>query len=176
MVQRAGEDRHPAAAAPETPVRDDGAQPLGIGVEQFAVQSAEDDPVGVEDVHQTGEAESQTVDQLPHGDPDARVLGAGAQQVTGLLEKRDLGSWGAAGRGEEGERVGLDVQAATAAAVAADTVGPMTKWEYVTVPLLVHATKQILDTWGEDGWELVQVVPGPNNPEQLVAYLKRAKS
>ncbi|GAA2638148.1 hypothetical protein GCM10010307_36300 [Streptomyces vastus] len=58
--------------------------------------------------------------------------------------------------------------------VAADTVGHMTKWEYVTVPLLVHATKQILDTWGEDGWELVQVVPGPN-PEQLVAYLKREK-
>ncbi|GHJ27167.1 hypothetical protein TPA0910_16000 [Streptomyces hygroscopicus subsp. sporocinereus] len=56
------------------------------------------------------------------------------------------------------------------------TVGPMTKWEYATVPLLVHATKQILDTWGEDGWELVQVVPGPNNPEQLVAYLKREKS
>jgi hypothetical protein len=48
----------------------------------------------------------------------------------------------------------------------------MTTWEYVTVPLLVHATKQILDTWGSDGWELVQVVPGPN-PEQLVAYLKR---
>lgn len=59
--------------------------------------------------------------------------------------------------------------------VAAATVGPMTKWEYATVPLLVHATKQILDTWGEDGWELVQVVPGPNNPEQLVAYLKREK-
>ncbi|ROR43529.1 hypothetical protein EDD39_1694 [Kitasatospora cineracea] len=53
-------------------------------------------------------------------------------------------------------------------------VTPMTKWEYVTVPLLVHATKQILDTWGQDGWELVQVVPGPN-PEQLVAYLKREK-
>ena len=52
----------------------------------------------------------------------------------------------------------------------------MTKWEYATVPLLVHATKQILDTWGEDGWELVQVVPGPNNPEQLVAYLKREKT
>jgi len=51
----------------------------------------------------------------------------------------------------------------------------MTKWEYATVPLLVHATKQILDQWGEDGWELVQVVPGPN-PEQLVAYLKREKS
>ncbi len=48
----------------------------------------------------------------------------------------------------------------------------MTTWEYVTVPLLVHATKQILDNWGRDGWELVQVVPGPT-PESLVAYLKR---
>ena len=47
-------------------------------------------------------------------------------------------------------------------------------WEYVTVPLLVHATKQILDNWGADGWELVQVVPGPN-AEQLVAYLKRPR-
>ncbi len=54
-------------------------------------------------------------------------------------------------------------------------VTPMQKWEYATVPLLVHATKQILDTWGDDGWELVAVVPGPN-PEQLVAYLKRARS
>ena len=34
----------------------------------------------------------------------------------------------------------------------------MTKWEYATVPLIVHATKQILDQWGEDGWELVQVL------------------
>lgn len=47
-------------------------------------------------------------------------------------------------------------------------------YEYATVPLLTHATKAILDSWGEDGWELVQVVPGPN-PEQLVAYLKRIK-
>ena len=37
----------------------------------------------------------------------------------------------------------------------------MQKWEYVTVPLLVHATKQILDNWGEDGWELVAGHPGP---------------
>jgi hypothetical protein len=51
----------------------------------------------------------------------------------------------------------------------------MQKWEYVTVPLLVHATKQILDNWGDDGWELVAVVPGPSS-EQLVAYLKRPKS
>ncbi|GHG18345.1 hypothetical protein GCM10018777_35510 [Streptomyces albogriseolus] len=67
------------------------------------------------------------------------------------------------------------VTATRAAGAAAARVGRMTKWEYATVPLLVHATKQILDTWGEDGWELVQVVPGPNNPEQLVAYLKREK-
>ena len=50
----------------------------------------------------------------------------------------------------------------------------MTTWEYATVPLHVHATKQILDTWGQDGWELVQVVPGPNS-ENMVAYLKRAR-
>ena len=54
-------------------------------------------------------------------------------------------------------------------------VPTMTKWEYATVPLLVHATKQILDTWGEDGWELVQVVAAPGGGEQVVAYLKRAK-
>ena len=48
----------------------------------------------------------------------------------------------------------------------------LTRWEYLTVPLLIHATKQILDNYGDEGWELVQVVPGPN-PESLVAYLKR---
>ena len=51
----------------------------------------------------------------------------------------------------------------------------MTKWEYLTAPVLVHATKQILDNFGEDGWELVQIVPGMN-PENLVAYFKRPKS
>src|SRR5581483_11596437 len=50
----------------------------------------------------------------------------------------------------------------------------MTTWEYATVPLLTHATKQILDQWGADGWELVTVMPGPTG-EQLVAYLKRPK-
>jgi hypothetical protein len=50
----------------------------------------------------------------------------------------------------------------------------MTKWEYATVPLLVHATKQILDTWGEDGWELVQVVPGPGGGGPGVGEHKRA--
>lgn len=51
----------------------------------------------------------------------------------------------------------------------------MTKWEYATVPLIVHATKQILDQWGEDGYELVQVVPGPSG-DNLVAYMKREKA
>ncbi|QPK81405.1 DUF4177 domain-containing protein [Schaalia sp. ZJ405] len=49
----------------------------------------------------------------------------------------------------------------------------MTKWEYTTIPLLTHATKQILDQWGADGWELVQVIPGPTGGDSLVAYLKR---
>ena len=48
----------------------------------------------------------------------------------------------------------------------------MTTWEYSTVPLLTHATKQILDTWGADGWELVAVMPGPTG-EQHIAYMKR---
>jgi hypothetical protein len=52
---------------------------------------------------------------------------------------------------------------------------PRRTFEYSTVPLITHATKAILDTWGEDGWELVQVVPGPNS-EQLIAYMKRPKS
>lgn len=51
----------------------------------------------------------------------------------------------------------------------------VTAWEYATVPLLTHATKQILDQWGADGWELVTVLPGPTG-EQLVAYLKRPAS
>ncbi len=56
--------------------------------------------------------------------------------------------------------------------MATYTVGAMTKWEYMTAPILVHATKQILDNFGSDGWELVQIVPGMN-PENLVAYFKR---
>ena len=46
------------------------------------------------------------------------------------------------------------------------------KFEYATVPLLSHATKNILDTWGSDGWELVAVIPAPGG-EQLVADMKR---
>ena len=48
------------------------------------------------------------------------------------------------------------------------------QWEYATVPLIIHATKQILDQWGEDGWELVQVLTGPDG-NGLVAYFKRPR-
>ena len=80
-------------------------------------------------------------------------------------------------------RRATDARAPAMPEVAADEESPllsarvsaMTKWEYVTVPLLVHATKQILDNWGDEGWELVAVVPGPN-AEQLVAYMKRPKA
>jgi hypothetical protein len=47
-----------------------------------------------------------------------------------------------------------------------------TTWEYATVPLLTHATKQILDQWGADGGVLGAVLPAPTG-EQHVPYLKR---
>jgi hypothetical protein len=49
----------------------------------------------------------------------------------------------------------------------------MKKWEYLTTPLIIHNTAAILNNWGEQGWELVQVVTGPEGG--LVAYLKREK-
>ena len=49
----------------------------------------------------------------------------------------------------------------------------MKKFEYFTAPLLVHSTKEILDNFGQDGWELVQVVAGPTGNENVVAYFKR---
>lgn len=47
----------------------------------------------------------------------------------------------------------------------------MTTWEYFTTPLLIHNTTAILNNWGKQGWELVQVVP--NNDGGLVAFFKR---
>ena len=47
----------------------------------------------------------------------------------------------------------------------------MALWEYMTTPLIVHNTAAILNNWGTQGWELVQVVQGPEGG--LVAYLKR---
>jgi hypothetical protein len=68
-----------------------------------------------------------------------------------------------------GRRVGGHVGDAN---VAGMTQSPIQRWEYLTAPVLVHSTKAILDNFGADGWELVQVVPGMN-PENLVAYFKR---
>jgi len=47
----------------------------------------------------------------------------------------------------------------------------MTTWEYLTTPLMIHNTAAILNNWGKQGWELVQVLQGPEGG--LVAYLKR---
>lgn len=49
----------------------------------------------------------------------------------------------------------------------------MEKWEYATVPLISHALQEILNQWGEEGWELVQVVESPT--VGTTAYLKRRK-
>ena len=45
------------------------------------------------------------------------------------------------------------------------------QWEDLTTPLMIHNTAAILNTWGSQGWELVQVVTGPEGG--LVAYMKR---
>ncbi|HWS51892.1 MAG TPA: hypothetical protein VN241_12840 [Microbacterium sp.] len=50
----------------------------------------------------------------------------------------------------------------------------MTTWEYLTTPLLIHNTAAILNNWGKQGWELVQVIQGPEGG--LVAYFKRPVS
>ena len=73
------------------------------------------------------------------------------------------------GRGDRPVRAGeaLDYSACMS------TPGPtVTRWEYLTAPLLIHNTKAILDNFGRDGWELVSVTSGMT-PEQLVAWFKR---
>ena len=50
----------------------------------------------------------------------------------------------------------------------------MTKWEYATVPLISHALQEILNQWGEEGWELVQVLESTQTG--TVAFLKRPKN
>ncbi len=90
----------------------------------------------------------------------ARRLGSGPRSASERPEILDLE-----------ERPG----ALTGPAIPA-TLGRMaTTWEYATIPLIIHNTKAILDQWGSDGWELVQVVTGPDG-NGLVAYLKRPTS
>ena len=47
----------------------------------------------------------------------------------------------------------------------------VTTWEYLTAPVLIPNAAAILNNWGKQGWELVQVVTGPEGG--LVAYFKR---
>lgn len=42
------------------------------------------------------------------------------------------------------------------------------------MPLIPHVAKEILDTWGDDGWELVTVF-SPPDVGGVVAYFKRPK-
>ena len=48
----------------------------------------------------------------------------------------------------------------------------MTKWEYQVAPIPLHNEALMLNNFGADGWELVQIAPGMN-PENLVGYFKR---
>jgi hypothetical protein len=49
----------------------------------------------------------------------------------------------------------------------------MQKWEYATVPLISHALQEILNQWGEEGWELVQVIE--SQATGTTGYLKRPR-
>ena len=51
----------------------------------------------------------------------------------------------------------------------------MQQWEYASVPLIPHALAEILNNWGEDGWELVQVYT-PGDVPGTIALFKRAKA
>lgn len=47
-------------------------------------------------------------------------------------------------------------------------------WEYFVTPLLLHKEAQILNNWGAQGWELVQIIEGPAGGN--VAYMKKRKA
>jgi hypothetical protein len=53
-------------------------------------------------------------------------------------------------------------------------VNTLQKWEYATVPLISHALQEILNQWGEEGWELVQVIESASTG--TTGYLKRPKA
>jgi hypothetical protein len=54
----------------------------------------------------------------------------------------------------------------------------MQTWEYFVAPLLEHNPGEILNTFGEDGWDLVAVIAQatPMGGQSLIAYLKRPKA
>ena len=61
---------------------------------------------------------------------------------------------------------------------AGDGRTDMQKWEYFVAPLLEHNPGEILNTFGEDGWELVAVaqIENPMGGKSLVAYMKKLKT
>ena len=50
----------------------------------------------------------------------------------------------------------------------------MTKWEYKTVPIPPHIAAEVMNNWGDDGWELVCVF-SPPEVGGTIAYFKRQK-
>jgi len=49
----------------------------------------------------------------------------------------------------------------------------MTKWEYQVAPIPLHNEALMLNNFGQDGWELVSVVPDFHGEHILKAFLKR---
>ena len=47
----------------------------------------------------------------------------------------------------------------------------MTQWEYQVAPILNHAAAQILNNFGQDGWELIAITDSGSG--NLVGYFKR---
>lgn len=68
----------------------------------------------------------------------------------------------------------LGSKAARHSQLVSEGVTNLQKWEYATVPLISHALQEILNQWGEEGWELVQVVESQSTG--TTGYLKRPKS
>ena len=50
----------------------------------------------------------------------------------------------------------------------------MQQWEYVSVPLISHSVQEILNNWGDEGYELVTVYT-PADAPGTVAIMKRPK-
>ena len=52
------------------------------------------------------------------------------------------------------------------------------KWEYFVAPLLEHNPGEILNNFGEDGWELVTILQQqtPAGGVSMVAYMNRQAS
>ena len=47
----------------------------------------------------------------------------------------------------------------------------MTQWEYQVAPIPLHNEALMLNNFGQDGWELVEIIR--NEQGGLVAFLKR---